>query len=112
MVNNSLLILTANKLAKKNLIPFVLISLLILISYVLPRDEYRTLLLFFVLIPIFTFYRYDWKIAIGYAIFLLILAAVFVSLGERNFANQMVIFSYWLLVVGCSCLAIEFFRKN
>jgi len=112
MVNDCLSVILTDKLTKKNLVPILLISLVIITSYVLPRDEYRTVLLYFILIPIFTFYRYEWRISIVYGIFLLILALVYISLGEGNFANQIITYGYWLLVVACFCLGIELLRKK
>jgi hypothetical protein len=101
-----------NVLRKKNTVPFILTALPLLISYLFSIDEFRSVLLFLVLIPIFVFYRFDGRIPIGYAIALFILVAVFVRLNERDLANQILIFDYWLLVVGCCCLSIEFFRKK
>jgi cell division protein FtsW (lipid II flippase) len=105
-----------NVLRKKNkmpfILPFILTALPILISYLFPTDEFRSVLLFLVLIPIFAFYRFDGRIPIGYAIVLFVLAAVFVRVNERDLANQILMFDYWLLVVGCCCLSIELLRKK
>jgi hypothetical protein len=111
MVNKPIMYIPLiNVLRKKNTIPFILTALPILVSYLFPRNE--VILLFLALIPIFTFYRFDGRIPIGYAIVLFISAAVFVRLNEMDLANQILMFDYWLLIVGCCCLSIEFLRKK
>ena len=95
----------------KKMVPYICPAFPISISYFL-HDEFKIFFMFVVLIPIFTIYRFDGRILVAYGISLLILVAVLTVLNEENFADQLVIFIYWLLVTGTSCLAIEFFRKN
>jgi hypothetical protein len=64
-------------------------------------------LIFIILIPIFTVWEFDGRIPIGYAIFLLAVAAGIPSLGK-----PLATFTYWLLLVGLSCLLIQSFRDN
>jgi hypothetical protein len=64
-------------------------------------------LIFTILIPIFTVWEFDGRIPIGYAIFLLAVAAGIPSLG-----NQLATFTYLLLLVGISCLLIQSFRDK
>jgi len=95
----------------KKVVPYICPAFPISVSYFL-HDEFKIFFMFVVLIPIFTIYRFDGRILVAYGISLLILVAVLTVMNEGNFADQLVIFSYWLLVGGTSCLAIDFFRKN
>ena len=84
----------------------------IVISYFFSLNELRTFLIFAILIPVFTFNKYDGRILIGYAILLLMFASILIFTKEESYTEQLAIFSFWLLVVGICCLLIESFRKN
>jgi hypothetical protein len=96
----------------KGKIPLILVAVLLLIGYFRDNNEYVTFAIFMIIVPIFAVFRYDGRIPIGYAIVLLISVAILTFLKEQNTADKLAIFSYWLLIVGTSCLLIELFRKN
>lgn len=95
----------------KKSIPLILIAASIIISYFfLQKKEVITLVAFMILIPIFTIFRFDGRIPLGFAILLLCIVGVLTFM--KYSADQFVIMSYWLLVVGTSCLLVEFFREK
>jgi hypothetical protein len=83
---------------------------MVLVSFFLSQDELRTFLIVAVLSPIFIYYKYDGRIIIGYAVFLLAVTGVLTFLNEEDYAEQLAVVGYWLLVVGTSCLLIELYR--
>jgi integral membrane sensor domain MASE1 len=94
-------------------IPCILISASLLIVYfLLQKNEVITFMIFMILIPVFAVFKYDGRIPFVYAVVLLIFVAILTYINKQNIADQIAIFSYWLLVVGTFCLLIEFFRKN
>jgi hypothetical protein len=96
----------------KTISPFLWTTVPIVISYFFPQDELKTFLIFVMLIPIFTIYKFDGRVIIGYAISLLLLIAVLTIRKEENYNDQIATFSYWLLVDGICCIFIESFRKK
>jgi drug/metabolite transporter (DMT)-like permease len=68
--------------------------------------------MFVILIPVFVIFKFDSRISLGCAILLLIFAAVLTVIKEENFTDMLVIYSYWLLVVGTCCYLIELFREK
>ena len=61
----------------KKIIPFVLTTASIIVSYfLLQKNEIITLLIFVILIPIFVTFRFDGRIPLGYAILLLFIIGV------------------------------------
>jgi hypothetical protein len=108
-----------------NKVALILTTGVILIQYFLPRDEYRTIAIYLVLLPIFVIYRFDSRILIVYSISLLVLSAVIYSYNfpynyyyypefsykESDIADQLAITSYYLLLVGVACTLAEFFRN-
>ena len=108
-----------------NKVALILTIGVILIQYFLPRDEYRTIAIYLILIPIFVIYRFDGRILIVYSISLLVLSAVVYSYNfpynyyyypeftysQSDTADQLAITSYYLLVAGVACIIAEFFRK-
>jgi hypothetical protein len=101
------------RMTARSMIPFILITTLLFIVYFFAwNSEFITFAVFMILIPIFAIFKYDGRIPIAYAIALLIFTALLTFIKKQNVADQLAIFSYWLLVVGTSCLLIELFRKN
>jgi len=96
----------------KTLNPFLWTAAWIIISYFFAQDQLKTFLIFVMLIPIFTIYKFDGRILIGYAISLLILVAVLMIRKEVNYSEQIATFSYWLLIDGICCIFIESLRKK
>jgi cell division protein FtsW (lipid II flippase) len=98
--------------SKNNVFPLSLVAAAVVVSFFLPQNDHITFLTIAVLLPIFIYYKYDCRILIGCAILLLVAGGVLSSIKEENNAEQIAIVSYWLLVVGTSCLLIECFRKK
>jgi len=95
---------------KKHL-PYLIVTTAIMTAYY-QNDDLPVFLSYIVLIPIFAILRFDGRIPIGYAILLLIIAAIILALGNEELANQIAIYVYWLLVVGVVCLTIEYIREE
>ncbi len=102
------------KLKIKNLLPFFLVLISIILShFIFHGEDLKTFLSFILLIPIFSFFKFDGRIPVGYALLMLILAAIVLAFyNNENLANQLAIYAYWLLVVGVVCLTIEFIREK
>jgi hypothetical protein len=104
-------IMPVSKKFVKKTIPFILITASIIVSYfLLQKNEVITLLIFVILIPIFATLRFDGRIPLGYAILLLLIVGVLTFM--KYSANPLVIISYWLLIVGTSCLVVELLREK
>ena len=95
-------------------LPYILVLISILISnFIFQTEDLPTLLSFLILIPIFVFFRYDGRIPIGYALLMLALSALTLAFNKNeSIANQFAIYAYWLLVVGTTCLLIEYLREQ
>ncbi|MBU5689248.1 MAG: hypothetical protein KQA41_03425 [Candidatus Aenigmarchaeota archaeon] len=95
-------------------IPYLLVMLSILIShFVFKGEDLKTFLSFVVLIPIFTYFKWDGRIPVGYALVMLIAAAIVLAfMKNESLANQLAIYAYWLLVTGVLCLTIEYMRES
>lgn len=98
--------------SKNNIFPLSLVAAAIVVSFFLQQNDHITFLTIAVLLPIFIYYKYDSRILIGCAIPLLAAGGVLSFIKEENDAEQAAVVSYWLLVVGTSCLLIEYYRKN
>lgn len=94
-------------------LPYISVVVVIMVShFTFYNDDMLMLSLFLVLIPIFVFFRFDARIPIGYALLMLGLTAIALGfINNENFANQLAIYAYWLLVVGVACLLIEYLRE-
>lgn len=99
---------------KKENLPYILVTASILISHFLfQEDDLKIFISFIVLIPIFAYFKFDNRIPVGYAILLLILAAIVLAFrNNENLANQLAVYAYWLLVVGVIGMLIEYIREN
>ncbi|MCK5030514.1 MAG: hypothetical protein KAR64_03520 [Thermoplasmatales archaeon] len=93
---------------------YILVVVVILVShFVFQTEDFATFLSFLILIPIFVFFRFDVRIPIGYALLMLALSALTLAFYKsESFANQLAIYAYWLLVVGTTCLLIEYLREQ
>ena len=96
----------------RNKISIILTGAIIILYNFIPRDELRSLILLGMLIPIFAVYKFSPRVPIGFGILLLIIAAGFTSVKNDTLAAHMAISSYLLLIVGVTCLLIEFIRKE
>ena len=95
-----------------NKISIILTVAIIILYNFIPRDEFRSLVLLGMLIPIFAVYKFSPSVPIGFGILFLIIAAGFTSVKNETLAAQMAISSYLLLIVGVACMFIEFIRKE
>jgi hypothetical protein len=95
-------------------LPYILVIIAILISlFIFPDGNIATLLSFIVIIPFFVFFKFDSRIPIGYALIMLVLAAITLELiKNESFANQLAIYAYWLILVGTICLIIRYIRES
>ena len=97
----------------KKRIPFILIAASIFISYFFfQKSEIITFMIFIILVPIFVVFKFDGRISLGYTVLLLIFVGILVFMKEQDIVDQLAIYSYWLLVVGISCLLIALFREK
>ena len=98
----------------KSQIPYILVLISIVLShFVFEGEDLKTFFSFIVLIPIFAIFKFDGRIPVGYALLMLILAAIVLAFYKNeNLANQLSIYAYWLLVVGVICLTIEYIREQ
>jgi hypothetical protein len=77
-----------------------------IVYFSIPSDTI-IFLIFVSLVPIFALCRFEGRIPIGTAVLLLILAA-----GLPGFELPLALFSYWLLLVGITCLLIDLIRNK
>ena len=96
----------------RNKISIILTAGTIILYNFFPRDEFRSLILLGMLIPIFAVYKFSPSVPIGFGILFLIIAAGFTSMKNETLAAQMAISSYLLLIVGVACTFIAFIRKE
>lgn len=95
----------------KNIIPLIWPVFSISLCFFL-HNEFQTFLVFVMLIPIFTINNFDGRIPLAYGILLLIAVALLTFINQVTLADQLAIFSYWLLIVGISCMVIENYKTN
>ena len=99
------------KFLKKRTIALILIlASIIVASIFVQRSEIITFLVFVVLIPIFAIFKFDGRIPLCYAVILMIIAGILTFIKQEGFVDELVVFVYWLLVVGISSLVIDWFR--
>ena len=96
----------------RNKISIILTVAIIILYNFIPRDEFRSLVLLGMLIPIFAVYKFSPSVPIGFGILFLIISAGFTSMKNETLAAQMAISSYLLLIVGVACMFIEFIKKE
>ena len=85
----------------------------LVLAYVVLQDDLKTLLIFVVLVVAFCFCRFDSRIPIMYAILLLLIAGVLTSQNaDEGSVKTLSVLSYWLLVVGITCILVDLCRKT
>jgi hypothetical protein len=92
--------------------PFVIPLVTLLLAYTVLQGDLQILLIFAVLILVFSIYRFDPRIPIGYAILLFVIQGVLTAQNENASVKLLAVLSYWLLVVGIACMIIDLFRKK
>lgn len=90
--------------------PFALIVLCIASARFL--SPVPTLVAFIFTLAIYILLRYDSRLFVGTAIFLLILSAGFLAGGSSTGANEIAITAYYFLVIGVLDLFIEYLREG
>jgi len=97
-----------------NSMPYFLVLLSILIShFIFKGNDTATFFSFILLAPVYILLKWDGRVPIGYALLMLIVAAVVLAfLRNEALANQLAIYAYWLLVVGVICLIIEYIKEK
>jgi hypothetical protein len=111
-VNSTLIPERCTAFLQRNKVSIVLTAVLIILYNFFPRDELRSFFLLGMLIPIFAVYKFSPSVPIGFGILFLIIAAGFTSVKNETLASHMAISSYLLLIVGVTCMLIEFIRKE
>ena len=101
-----------HKLSKINKVFLILITVISLISVILPRDDYKTLMLFLMLIPLFIVYKFDAGILIAYVIVLFAIAGLAALLNERDISGRLSMTTFWLLSVGVICILIQLWTNK
>jgi hypothetical protein len=92
--------------------PFAIPLAPVALAYTLLQGDLQILLIFALLIVVFSVYRFDPRIPIGYAILLFVIQAVITAQNEDVPVKLLAVLSYWLLVVGIVCMIIELFRNK
>ena len=93
-------------------IPFIIALVALLLAYSMPQNDMIALLIFALLILVFSIFNFDSRIPIFYAIIILIIAAVLTSAKVDDSVKKLALISYWLLVVGVITALIDFYRKT
>jgi hypothetical protein len=76
---------------------------------VIPFDEIKIFISFMMLIPIHLTYH-SYRMPIVFVIALLFLSSVALLVGSPVLAEQIAIYSFWLVIVGFILLIVKFFR--
>lgn len=104
-----------NFLSKKafgRIIPFIIPLVVLLLAYTLPHSDLIMLFIFALLTLLFSIYRFDPRIIIGYTILLFVIQAVLTARNEVASVKLLAILSYWLLVAGIICILIDLCRNK
>ena len=93
-------------------VPLIFNFIVLSIAHLLfGENELLSCVSILILVPFFLFFNYDKKIIIVYVIALLLISMISLSFyNDEILANQLVLYVYWLLVVGVLCQLIEFLR--
>jgi hypothetical protein len=92
--------------------PFAIPLVAVLLAYTVLQGDLEILLIFALLIVVFSIYKFDPRIPIGYAILLFVIQGVLTAHNEDFSVKMLAVLSYWLLVVGIVCMIIDLFRKK
>jgi hypothetical protein len=111
-VNTTVILERFTAFLHRNKISIILTVAITILYNFIPRDEFRSLVLLGMLIPIFAVYKFSPSVPIGFGILFLIISAGFTSMKNETLAAQMAISSYLLLIVGVACMFIEFIKKE
>jgi len=92
--------------------PFAIPLVVVLLAYTLLHEDLELLLIFAFVIVVFSIFKFDPRILIGYAILLFVIQAVLTTNNDEVSVKLLAVLSYWLLVVGIVCMIIDLFRKK
>jgi hypothetical protein len=95
----------------EELIPLILIIVCIAAARFI-GSEVLVLLVFIVTLGIYAWRKYDSRMLVGTAIFLLAVSAILLASGSENYANVVAIWAYYFLVVGVLGFFIEYLRER
>lgn len=90
--------------------PFALIVLCVASERFL--SPVLTLGVFIFTLAIYTLLRYDSRVLVGTAIFLLVICAALLAKESENLANDVAILAYYFLVIGVLGLFVEYLREG
>jgi hypothetical protein len=93
-------------------ISYIITLAALLLAYAMSQNDLITLLIFTVLLFVFTIFKFDSRIPIGYAIILLVVSAVLTFLNVDDSVKRLTLISYWLLVVGIIDVLVDLYRKT
>lgn len=95
----------------EEIIPFILIIACVVAARFI-GSEVLVLAVFIVTLGIYAWRRYDSRMLVGTAIFLLVICAALLASGSEHHANDVAIWAYYFLVVGVLGLFIEYLREK
>lgn len=95
----------------EEIIPFILIIVCVAAAKFI-ASEIFVFAVFIATLGIYAWRRYDSRMLVGTAIFLLVVCAVLLASGSEHYANDVAIWAYYFLVVGVFGLFIEYLRKR
>jgi DMSO/TMAO reductase YedYZ heme-binding membrane subunit len=95
----------------EGMIPFVLIVICVVAARFID-SEILVLAVFIVTLGIYAWRKYDSRMLVGTAIFLLVVCAALLASGSDGQANDVAIWAYYFLVVGVLGLFIEYLREG
>jgi hypothetical protein len=93
-------------------IPIIITLAVFVLAFVLPQGDLKTLLIFSVLIIVFSIYKFNSGIPIGFAIILLVICAILTSQKADDLVKRLAELSYWFLIAGIVCILINFYRNK
>jgi len=95
----------------EEIIPFILIIICVAAAKFI-ASEAVVFAVFLISLAIYAWRRYNSRIFVGSAIFLLVVCAVLLASGSESYANEVAILTYYFLVVGVLGLFIEYLREK
>src|SRR6188508_1990680 len=84
-------------------IPIIITLAVFVLVFVLPQEDLQTLLTFSALIVVFSIYKFDSRIPIGFAIIILVICAFLTSQKADDLVKRLAELSYWFLIAGIAC---------
>lgn len=94
-------------------IPYLLVLLTIIVSFLIIDIGFFYLLALFIIVPIFSYFKFEIYVLIFYVILLYILSAIIMIFnGDNNLINQLCLYAYWLLIVGVICILVNYLKKQ